>query len=350
MRKINFILYFCIFFILIFSSNVFASELINSEVLNEKNYYEKKESCLNIYSSNMFRNIYSSSSSNNVFDTIVNEIVEQGTKNVDENLVYDSANGFQTRYFNIYDYNITLANIDKLITKVYERPELFYNAGIWYRYYSNGLVNDICVQYYLNQEQIDSELKKINKETEKFINGCDSTWTNLEKILYTHDYICKSVNYNYTAANSDATQTDLTKIYWRTHRLNGVLVDKSPVCDGYARAMVYLLEKIGISSSLVTSTSMNHAWNLVNLNNKYYHVDSTWDDMNCDGRAIYEYFLVSDTEMPNRSHKNYSALNIANSTIYDDTQIWNKTVSFLNYYKDYWYYLDIFNVDDEHEV
>lgn len=29
---------------------------------------------------------------------------------------------------------------------------------------------------------------------------------------------------------------------------------------------------------MVTSSSMNHAWNLIQIDGNYYHVDVTWDD------------------------------------------------------------------------
>ena len=48
------------------------------------------------------------------------------------------------------------------------------------------------------------------------------------------------------------------------------------VCDGYAKAYTMLLAAAGIESYHIGTSS--HAWNLVKIGDKYYHVDVTWDD------------------------------------------------------------------------
>ena len=44
---------------------------------------------------------------------------------------------------------------------------------------------------------------------------------------------------------------------------------------------------------------MNHAWNLVQLDGQWYHVDVTWDDPAPDryGQVLHDYFLVTDQEI-----------------------------------------------------
>ena len=78
-----------------------------------------------------------------------------------------------------------------------------------------------------------------------------------------------------------------------------LLVNGSTVCLGYAQAYQYLLAQVGIESVIVTSETMEHAWNLVKLDDQWYHVDVTWDDPAPDsyGYVAHTYFLVTDAQI-----------------------------------------------------
>ncbi|MCM1297055.1 MAG: InlB B-repeat-containing protein [Muribaculaceae bacterium] len=76
----------------------------------------------------------------------------------------------------------------------------------------------------------------------------------------------------------------------------GVLANRTAVCNGYALAYKLLLQEVGIECCMVTSTAMNHAWNLIRLGGQYYQVDTTWDDPTWDliGRVVHDYMFCSD--------------------------------------------------------
>ena len=56
---------------------------------------------------------------------------------------------------------------------------------------------------------------------------------------------------------------------------------------------------------LMTLLSTNdHIWNVVNINNKWYHIDLTWDDpIVSTGKdvVIYDYFLITTDELKNKN-------------------------------------------------
>lgn len=72
-----------------------------------------------------------------------------------------------------------------------------------------------------------------------------------------------------------------------------VFADDYTVCAGYTKAFTILMNGAGVDTIAVTSS--DHAWNLININDSWYHLDCTWDD--ADGRngkdAIYEFFCRS---------------------------------------------------------
>ncbi len=84
------------------------------------------------------------------------------------------------------------------------------------------------------------------------------------------------------------------------HDAYGALVQGEAVCEGYAEALQVLCHRAGLQSLLVMGSSINpstnqpegHAWNMVRIDGKYYHVDLTWNDQ---GATLYHaYFNLTD--------------------------------------------------------
>lgn len=57
------------------------------------------------------------------------------------------------------------------------------------------------------------------------------------------------------------------------------------VCEGYARAYLYLLQRMGIKAIFIGGAAVEegkgdilHAWNKVQIDGKWYNADPTWDD------------------------------------------------------------------------
>lgn len=84
-----------------------------------------------------------------------------------------------------------------------------------------------------------------------------------------------------------------------------LLVNHNAVCNGYAEAMQILLMCAGINTKFVVGTTgdMDHAWNLVEINEKWYHLDATWNDPLPDQGedVLHAYFNVTD-EIMEMSH------------------------------------------------
>ena len=59
-----------------------------------------------------------------------------------------------------------------------------------------------------------------------------------------------------------------------------VFLDRRSVCNGYAKAAQYLLNDLGIPCIIVNGNAngSSHAWNTVEIDGAYYHMDVTWGD------------------------------------------------------------------------
>ena len=67
--------------------------------------------------------------------------------------------------------------------------------------------------------------------------------------------------------------------------LNLALDDKEGVCTSYAYLTNVLLNKAGIASFNIYDN--NHSWNIIELDNDYYYIDTT----KMDSSALYNFLL-----------------------------------------------------------
>ncbi len=140
----------------------------------------------------------------------------------------------------------------------------------------------------------------------------ESNLTDVQKALILHDRLAELCEY-------DQVNYEENSIPDVSHTMYGCLVNRVAVCDGYAKAYQYLLEKVGIQSRLCTSEALGHAWNIVTIDGKEYHVDITWDDLVWDisGLVTHVNFLRSTTAF--RTGDPNKDIWVHDATDYDDT-------------------------------
>ena len=112
-----------------------------------------------------------------------------------------------------------------------------------------------------------------------------------EKIKVLHDYIINHTKY-------DTARSDNNIIKYQSDTAYGALIEGYALCGGYTDSMMLFLEKLNIKSYKISST--NHVWNYVYLDNKWYHLDLTWDDpINKDGKDLLDdtFYLITDKEL-----------------------------------------------------
>lgn len=109
----------------------------------------------------------------------------------------------------------------------------------------------------------------------------------LEKVRALHDDLINRAHYDLTAGGLCTTM---------------LLTDRG-VCEAYSRALWLLLRMIDIPCLIVSGRAdgEDHAWNLVQVDGEWYHVDATWDDPTIIGSdrnvLSHHYFLVTDAQI-----------------------------------------------------
>ncbi len=133
--------------------------------------------------------------------------------------------------------------------------------------------------------------KEVDKEVERLKNAlfCNSMSDGV-KVYVAHNYLAKTITYY----NRDDA-TPLERSYMQS--AYGALINKKCVCQGYAEAYKLILDSIGIECAVICGkirgSAEYHAWNVIRINGKAYHVDVTWDSLG-GGVKQDEHFAKSD--------------------------------------------------------
>jgi hypothetical protein len=139
-------------------------------------------------------------------------------------------------------------------------------------------------------------IQKWRNETEQAVMDISSNlfaqdMPNWKKELLIHDYLVENCRYSTSVHRNPVDYTAY-----------GALINGSAVCEGYARAAQLLLDAAGIQNITASGVAggVNHIWNVVCLDGKWYNLDITWDDpitSNGSDLMTHEYFNVTDEQL-----------------------------------------------------
>lgn len=192
--------------------------------------------------------------------------------------------------------NLTSDDIFDIRNEVLEdNPEFFYLDYSNSRYWSNGKLE---FNYIDTKENIEKKREAIESKADAIINKIIKPgMSEAKKELAIHDYIVANTKYDVENYENNTTSR-------ASHNIDGVLLDGTAVCEGYAKTFKLLLERVGIESMIVVGPKINHAWNIVKIDGEYYHVDVTWNDPvpDVEGRVLHTYFNVPDKRMVKGKH------------------------------------------------
>ncbi|GAA0745006.1 DUF5050 domain-containing protein [Clostridium oceanicum] len=219
-------------------------------------------------------------------------------KDYNENLYNDILEALRSMKTYVETTSYTLNSdkaFDVLETVLDDHPEIFYFNTQDIGFISNGERGSLELKYNYNSTTVASMKKSFQSKIDEILSSLiRDDMSYIEKEIAIHDYIVLNTTYDTKNIVSENSYTAY-----------GALIENVAVCDGYAKAMQILLNKVGIKTIRVTGTSQgeSHAWNIVNIYGKNYHVDSTWNDPVPDkGYSSYKYLNLSDNEIE-KDHK-----------------------------------------------
>lgn len=175
----------------------------------------------------------------------------------------------------------------------------------------------IGVTYHISEDQMNKSEDKVEEIIEKYAL---TSKTDFEKVKFIYDYLVKNIKPN----------SGYNKWGRNVYNYASILLGNVGVCEGYAMAFNRIIERLGLESKLVpgilvmygdpavrdsyiknavsemqTETfdkRLNHAWNQVKLDGKWYHLDSYhagyfYHEGNKSDNYIYYNFLKSEKTM-----------------------------------------------------
>lgn len=166
---------------------------------------------------------------------------------------------------------------------IYDNPQYFWieSNGYAYNDTTNILAFSVDPNYYTNAAR-SSKWTEITGEINTILSGVTDLNTDYEIEKYLHDEIIDEVDYAWESLNVPSGEN----IH---HTIEGVFTTENfVVCEGYAKAFNLLMNACGVETIYVTS--IDHAFNLVELEGKYYWIDLTWDDEGTGNPTTYDWF------------------------------------------------------------
>ena len=220
-----------------------------------------------------------------------------------------------------------------------DHPEFFYcQSGLGWSQTPSAVVK-IMPRYLFAPEEIDELTAEFERCVSAALAQVDGVTDPLEKVLILHDYLV--VNCQYAQPIPDPPSP--------VYSAYGALVDKVAVCQGYSLAFKVLMDRIDVPCVMVLGAEeMNHIWNAVQLDGKWYHMDVTWDDPvpNHEGYCGHNYFLVSNEKLLEEGVGEGCHYGWDNSVVapwgepeYDSGWIFNDSAAPIYRWNDSYYYL-----------
>ncbi len=213
----------------------------------------------------------------------------------------------RTVYDEVYDAilyekeDVALSTLDKeVLNQAYvsvmaDHGGIFWVSGYTYMQYTRGekLVDlHFTPKFTMTGDERMDMQAQIDETVGQILAGIDAEAPDYDKAKYVFDYLASNVAYSTGAPDNQ--------------NIISVFVNGETVCQGYATATQYLLEKLDIPCAVVTGTANGepHAWNLAKLDGEYYYIDTTWGNATYSGDGIgmdsfinYNYFAVTTEEL-----------------------------------------------------
>lgn len=173
-------------------------------------------------------------------------------------------------------YNIFAANytvLEKIIVNLLSQDSLGtqdYTDAILF--FDDGFVSEFCR----------TEYPELCVAADSILNSLTYDGTECGKAFAIAKWLADNVTYatGYMERSEDS---------WIASA-DGPILKKEAVCSGYSKAYDFLCKRAGLEIIYVDSSEQMHVWNMICIDNAWYHIDTTW----MESPYYLDNFMISD--------------------------------------------------------
>ena len=152
-----------------------------------------------------------------------------------------------------------------------------------------------------------NQIRKMNQEIDRMVSSIMeeisllNPLSDYDKLMCIYEYLQDYITYD--SKELEYTCRHGSSLNPASHNAYGALIEKTAVCDGISAAFSLLAQQMGYDCTIVSGSAAfmtkgfsSHAWNLIRVGDKFYHIDATWDINHYQQTKeySYEYFCVND--------------------------------------------------------
>lgn len=192
----------------------------------------------------------------------------------------------------VYEEKKRIADPAKLITELmHGASDPHFHAVSHYQIGTAVYPSKTILTVEINFIEDAQQLLYVNQSVKQLMTHITTPTMHLhQKIMAIHDWITAHIHYDQTLQRRTAYDA---------------LMHRTTVCSGYASLFWHMCQAAAIPCRVVVGTGKfeAHAWNLVQLDNHWYHVDSTWCTVADEHTpfSVYRFYLLNDKEIQ-RTH------------------------------------------------
>ena len=254
---------------------------------------QKYDSSWDIYSSNYIYNQLNNKERK--FWDMMDELGRKYlTTTVDATLVnYSDGSAYVIGEINYGTLGLSITQVRSLyLMFTYSNPQYYFlGNGYLFETYKNT-VYPIIYDDFVKGTVRKNKTAKVKTQIDSMTNKIKKGANDVEKARIAHDLTIEKVLYDPGFAMGSSRP--FTPFHQSAY---SVFCDDYTVCAGYTKAFEILMNGVGIDTFGITS--ITHAWNMICLNDSWYCMDLTWDDL--DGKygmsKQYTYFGVSESRL-----------------------------------------------------